>query len=554
MCIKYINNIKIMKNINEHNVFSNRRHYRKCNENINNSLNVKCDIWENEELKGNKFPRFLVSYFYFLSIVGIIYCLLFNIHTHENKYEGVVTIWSIDSRCLSEGYNNLYSPLANSNANFNFREILHGSNHHIPKEFMEWDDEEEKNPFKIDYDVDDEDDEDDVEDEEEEKEYFNDDDNFNLEEDMAKINHKNVPNKTKMKKPNNINKASDNKNNQNKNNHNKNNHNKNNPNKNDHNKNNHNKNDHNKNNHNKNNHNKNDHNKNDHNKNDHNKNDPNKNKVQQEEKNKNNTNQKNDTNNKSDENKKKVEEEEKHKKQNHSNEKGNNDDNKNKRQEKNENEGNNKGLPAYKRIDYNNLSLQISLEDFEEILNSLDSLLSAKEMLNLWNQLRGIERLLFEDTLSDLFTLYYDLLETYNLTDEETHDIWKTCLYDAEESQSHAEIQSNIDYAHFIKKKKLTQESYKNYLTENRQNFSKLRDEINNNGETYLKQKLSEYSKIKNNKLDQENKKKKKEEENERKRKEKEEEKERKEKEKEEEKERKKKEKEEEKERKKKKK
>ncbi|SPJ13120.1 Plasmodium exported protein (PHISTb), unknown function [Plasmodium sp. DRC-Itaito] len=461
MCIKSINNIKIMKNINinEHSVFCYRRYYRKCNENMNNLFNVKCDIRENEKLNGNKFPRFLVSYFYVLRIVGIIYCLLFNIHTDDNKNEGVVTTWSIHSRCLSEGYYNLYCPLANSNAYFSFREVLHGSNHYIPKEFMEWDDEEEENSLMFHCEDDDceDDDEDDVEDEDED------------DEDIKKINHKNVANKTNMEKTNNINKTSDNKNNHSKN------------------------------------------------------------KVQQEQKKKNTSNQKKDANNKCSEDiKKKVKDEEKHKKENNANEKVNNDNNKNKKEKKNEkeNQGNNKDLPAYKTIDYNNLSVQICLDDFHAVLNSLDSVLSTKEeMLNLWNQLRGIERSLFEDTLSDLFTFYHALSETYNFTPQETEHIWKKCLSDAHHSENYAETKCNVDYGNFIKKKKLTLEEYKNYLTQNMEQFSKLRDEIHYKGKTYLNEQFDKYCKEKNNNLDQDSKKKKKENEKERKGKEKEQEK-----------------------------
>ncbi|SOV83639.1 Plasmodium exported protein (PHISTb), unknown function [Plasmodium reichenowi] len=476
MCIKYINIIKIMKNINinENSVYCYRRYYRKCNELMNNSLNVKCDMRENEKLNKNKFPRLLVSYFYVLSIVGIIYCLLFNILTHDNKDEGLVTTLCIDSRCLSEGYLNLYSPLCSNNAYFSFREVLHGSNYYIPKEFMEWDDEEEKNAFQFneeeddgdgDDDDDDDDNDDDYDDEEEEEEY------------MKKKNQKNVPTKIDMKKPNNINKASDNKNGHIKNN------------------------------------------------------------IQREEKNKNITNQKSDANNKIDENKKNVEEEEKHKKENNRNEKENNDNNENKKEKKNgkENQGNNKDLPAYKTIDYNNLSVQISLEDFQAILNSLDSVLSTKEMHNLWNQLRGLERFLFEDIVSDLFTYYHDLLETYNLTVEETEHIWKNCLSDAQHRQSYAETQCNVDHSNFIRKKNLTQEAYKNYLTQRREEFSKLREEIHYKGETYLNEQITKHRKEKNNNLDQASKKNKKENEKEKERKRKEKEKEKKKKQKEQE-------------------
>ncbi|ETW54438.1 hypothetical protein PFUGPA_04304 [Plasmodium falciparum Palo Alto/Uganda] len=493
MCIRYINIIKIMKNINinENSVFCYRKYYRKCNEIMNNSFNVKCDLRENEKLNKNKFPRLLVSYFYVLSIVGIIYCLLFNIHTHGNKDEGLVSTLCIDSRCLSEGYLNLYSPLCSNNPYFSFREILHGSNYYIPKEFMEWDDEEEKNGFQ--FDEDDEEDEEDDGDDDDDDDY---DDEDEEEEDMKKKNYKNVPTKIDVKKPNNTNKVCDNKNSHIKNN------------------------------------------------------------TQQEEKNKNTTNQKSDANNKIHENKKKVEEEEKHKKEKNPNEKENNDNNKNKNEKKNGkgNQGNNKDLPAYKTIDYNNLSVQISLEDFQAILNSLDSVLSAKEMHNLWNQLRGIERFLFEDTVSDLFTVYHDLLETYNLTAKETEHIWKNCLSDARHSQSYAETQCNVDHNNFIRKKNLTQEAYKNYLTQSREKFSKLRDEIHDKGETYLNEQITKYRKAKYNNLDQASKKKKKEneKEKERKRKEKEQEKEKEKqrKQKEQEKERKRKEKEQEKERK----
>ncbi|SOV19977.1 Plasmodium exported protein (PHISTb), unknown function [Plasmodium sp. gorilla clade G2] len=470
-----------MKNFNEHSVFSNSTYFTKCNKNMNNSFNVKYDKGENEKLKGNKFPRFLVSYFYVLSIVGIIYCLLFNIHTHDNKDEGVTATWNIDTRCLSEGYENLYSPLGDINANLNLREILHGSNNYIPKEFMEWDDEEEKDASQMYAAVDDDDDEEEEEEEEDEEE--NDDDDEEDEEDTKRKNHKRVPNNTNMKKPNNINKACDNNNN--------------------------------------------------------------KNKVQQEEKNQNTKSPKNNAN------KKNVEEEEKHKKVNNTNEKKNNNNNNNNQNKKEkENQGNNNDIPAYQRIDYNNLSVQITLEEFDEVLNSLNTLLSIKEMSNLWNQLRGIERSLFEDTLSDLFTFYHELLETYKFTKEETENIWKECLNNSLHSQSVVETQCNVDYSGFIKKKNLTQEAYKKYITENREEFAKLREQIHHKGENFLNQQFAQYRKEKYGNLDRESKKKNKEEEKERKKKEKEEEKERKKKEKEQEKERKKKEKEQEKERK----
>nr|SPJ13226.1 Plasmodium exported protein (PHISTc), unknown function [Plasmodium sp. DRC-Itaito] len=127
---------------------------------------------------------------------------------------------------------------------------------------------------------------------------------------------------------------------------------------------------------------------------------------------------------------------------------------------------------------YYDLTKQWSDEKIEEIMNSLLDIPSKFDILTIWMQVRGSEKLKMHNMLYGLRLLYKDLINKYNIPMESCTHIWLNSYYDITNNHLYEEHENNIHFLSLTTKKILTREIFIDFIKDTQNKFNKLRNEL----------------------------------------------------------------------------
>ncbi|SOV84052.1 Plasmodium exported protein (PHISTc), unknown function [Plasmodium sp.] len=127
---------------------------------------------------------------------------------------------------------------------------------------------------------------------------------------------------------------------------------------------------------------------------------------------------------------------------------------------------------------YYDLTKQWSDEKIEEIMNSLLDIPSKFDILTIWMQVRGSEKLKMHNLLYSLRLLYKELINKYNISMESCTHIWLNSYYDITNNHLYEEHENNINFLSLTTKEILTREDFMNFIKDTKNKFNKLRNEL----------------------------------------------------------------------------
>lgn len=127
---------------------------------------------------------------------------------------------------------------------------------------------------------------------------------------------------------------------------------------------------------------------------------------------------------------------------------------------------------------YYDLTKQWSDEKIEEIINSLLDIPNKFDVLTIWMQVRGSEKLKMHNMLYGLRLLYKELIHKYNIPMESCTHIWLNCYYDITNYHLYIEHENNINFLDLTTKEILTRTDFIDFIKDTKNKFNKLRNEL----------------------------------------------------------------------------
>lgn len=127
---------------------------------------------------------------------------------------------------------------------------------------------------------------------------------------------------------------------------------------------------------------------------------------------------------------------------------------------------------------YYDLTKQWSDEKIEEIINSLLDIPNKFDVLTIWMQVRGSEKLKMHNMLYGLRLLYKELINKYNIPMESCTHIWLNCYYDITNYHLYIEHENNINFLDLTTKEILTRTDFIDFIKDTKNKFNKLRNEL----------------------------------------------------------------------------
>ncbi|SOS78602.1 Plasmodium exported protein (PHISTc), unknown function [Plasmodium sp. gorilla clade G1] len=127
---------------------------------------------------------------------------------------------------------------------------------------------------------------------------------------------------------------------------------------------------------------------------------------------------------------------------------------------------------------YYDLTKQWSDEKIEEIINSLLDIPNKFDVLTIWMQVRGSEKLKMHNMLYGLRLLYKELINKYNIPMESCTHIWLNCYYDITNYHLYIEHENNINFLDLTTKEILTRTDFIEFIKDTKNKFNKLRNEL----------------------------------------------------------------------------
>ncbi|SOV20089.1 Plasmodium exported protein (PHISTc), unknown function [Plasmodium sp. gorilla clade G2] len=127
---------------------------------------------------------------------------------------------------------------------------------------------------------------------------------------------------------------------------------------------------------------------------------------------------------------------------------------------------------------YYDLTKQWSDEKIEEVMNSLEDIPNKLDLLTIWMQVRGSEKLKMHNMSYGLRILYKELINKYNIPMESCTHVWLNSYYDITNSHLYREHENNINFLDLTTKEILTREDFIDFIKDTKNKFNKLRNEL----------------------------------------------------------------------------